>query len=766
MLYSALAMLAGISVFLVFMPVHGWWLAAPLAVLLPVPRRSCRTIGIAAAGFLWCGWCLHLVLAQQLPSALENRDLQVEGVIQGLPEMLATGRVRFLFKVDCYRDDSGCHDFPLKVRLNWYRNAAEIHPGERWQLRVRLKRPHGFANPGGFDYERWLLAARIHATGYIRSKGRNRRLDPPPSPGIQSVREWLANGISTRLADNPVAAPLRALGVGDRSQMTAAQWDVLRSTGTGHLLAISGLHVGLVASLVFALMRSAWAWSGLCRYAPARHAAALASILAALGYSVLSGFQVPAQRAMIMITVFMLSGFVSQKPPPWHTWSVALMLVMLLDPLSVLTPGFWLSFGAVAAILYLSVGHQGSRSKWLSICRLQFLLPVALVVPGWALFQQVSVVAPLVNLLAIPWTGFLVVPPLLAGLACLPLWPAGGGGLLALAAAATEFLWRGLEWFSGWPGNLVYFRAITPPGMAALVPAVLCVLASRALPVRLAGLLLLLPVLLYPAPRPDAGNVWLTVLDVGQGLSAVIQTQRRVLVFDAGPSFRSGFDTGEAVVVPYLRWLGYGFVDYLVVSHSDNDHAGGVAAIRNEFNTGRVYSGEADELAFPDVYSCQAGQHWNRDGVRFEILSPGPGAGAAGNNASCVLRVTARDGRSILLPGDIERRVEGRLLQQARGKLSASVLLAPHHGSRTSSSEEFVAAVNPELVIFSTGYLNRFGFPKAEVRTRYREQGAVSLNTADEGSIQVHIDAGRPLSINRYRQLRHFGGLTRPPGVL
>ena len=760
MLYSALATLAGISVFLVFMPLDGWWFAAaPLVGLLFVPRKSCRFIAIAVAGFLWCGWCLHALLAQQLPRALENRDLQVEGAIQGLPETRAGGRLRFVFDIDCYRDAGGCHALPLKVRLNWYRDAAEVHPGERWQLRVRLKRPHGFANPGGFDYERWLLAAGIRATGYVRNKGNNRRISGPSAVTIHTTREWLAGGLSNRLADHPVAtALLRALGVGDRSRMTDAQWDVLRTTGTGHLLAISGLHVGLVAGLLFGLVRYTWARAGLCRYWPARHAAAIASIVAALGYAVLSGFQVPAQRALVMITLFMLSGFAAQKPSPWQTWSLALWLVMWLDPLSVLTPGFWLSFGAVAAILYLSVGHQGGQSKWYSIGRLQLLLPLALLVPGWVWFRQVSVVAPLANLLAIPWTGLLVVPPLLAGLVSLLLWPAAATVFLGMAAISVGLLWQGLEWFSRWPGSLLYLPAITPQGVTLLVAGVTAVLASRALPVRLTGLLLLLPVMLAPATRPENGNVWLTVLDVGQGLSAVIQTQRHVLVFDAGPSFRSGFDTGEAVVTPYLHWLDYNFLDRLIISHADNDHAGGAVAIRAMFHNGRIDSGEADKLEFTDVHRCRAGQHWEWDRVQFEILSPA-GEGESGNNASCVLRVTARDGRSILLPGDIERRVERRLLQQVAHKLPASVLLAPHHGSRTSSSAEFVSAVDPELVIFSTGYLNRFGFPRSDVSERYRQQGAVQLNTANEGSIQVHIDADHPLFISRYRRLRHFGAV-------
>ncbi len=760
MLYSALAVLAGTSLFVVFMPLDGWQGAVPLLFLLVSRRRPLRLAGLCVAGFLWCGWHLDRTLQQALPRTLENHSLQVEGVIRGLPETLPGGRVRFRFEITCYYDASpGCHTLPLKTRLSWYRNAPELHTGERWRLWVRLKRPHGFANPGGFDYERWLLAAGIRATGYVRGKRHHQRLGRQSAQGVQALRGRISRQISATLGNTPEAALLRALGVGDRSRMTPAQWQVLRTTGTSHLLAISGLHVGLVAGLVFLLAGWLWRRVGLCAVWPARHAAALVSILAAFGYALLSGYQVPAQRALIMISVFMLSGFAPQRPSPWLSWALALLLVLLVNPLSVLTPGFWLSFGAVASILYLSVGYQGHVSKWRRLFRVQLVLPVALLPLGWIWFQQLSVVAPLANLLAIPWVSFLVVPPLLVGLVCLSLWPAASAGLLALAAASVHLLWIVLAWFGAGTGNLLHLPAFTATGMLLVIAGMLCLLAPATLPLRLAGLLLLTPVVLEPSPRPAQGDVWLTVLDVGQGLSAVIQTRRRLLVFDTGPAFRSGFNAGDAVVTPYLRWLGYGFIDRLILSHADNDHAGGVIGVRAGFPIASVISGEPQALKFSPVNPCRKGQHWVWDKVRFEILSPGDDTRASGNNASCVLRVVARDGRSLLLPGDIERAVEHRLLRQSPDKLAASVLLAPHHGSLTSSSPGFVAAVRAQLVIFPTGYLNRFGFPKHRVSQRYRAAGATVLNTAEEGAIQVRLEQGRPLAISRYRQVRRFGAV-------
>jgi len=759
MLYATLAFLVGITVFMGFMPVSGWPGAVLLLPLLVTPWRPLRLVAVGAAGFLWCGWQLSLLLAQQLPAPLENRDIQVEGRVQGLPEVLAGGRLRFYLQIDCYHTGGECVPLSLRARLNWYRRAPGLRAGERWSLRVRLKRPHGFANPGGFDYERWLLAAAVRATGYVRGKGDNLRIDEGPGSGVQWHREQLATMLRKQLGDGPQAALVRALGIGDRSLMSSTQWDVLRATGTGHLLAISGLHIGLVAGLVFALARRLWSWTGLCRYWPARHAAALAGIAAASGYALVSGFQVPAQRALIMITVFMLSGFASQRPSPWRVWSLALLLVLLFDPLSVLTPGFWLSFAAVAVILYLSVGYHGHVPKWRSIGRLQLALSIALLPLGWIWFQQLSIVAPLANLLAIPWVGLVVVPPLLLGLV-LSGWPLLSGWLLHLAAGALQLLWPVLLWFASWPGSLLQLPAFSAPVLMLVVLALVCMLAPAAVPLRLIGLLLLVPATFAPSSRPAPGDVWMTVLDVGQGLSAAVQTHRHLLVFDAGPAFRSGFNTGEAVVAPYLRWQGYTFVDRMVISHGDNDHAGGAASLQANLAFGSIISGEPRATALRDVQACRAGQNWQWDAVRFEVLSP-DGDSIRGNNASCVLRVTAQDGRSILLPGDIERRIERQLLQRVPEKLPAVVLLAPHHGSMTSSSPVFVAAVRPELVIFSTGYLNRFGFPKPAVRARYRATGAARLNTSEQGAIQVRVEAGQPLAVSRYRDMRRFGAVPR-----
>ncbi len=751
MLYAALAFLAGITLFTGFMPLSGWQGAL---LLLPfLWSRRWRWLAIAAGGFLWCGWQVSALLAQQVPAGLENRDILVEGRVAATPETFAGGRRRFLFDIECRYLDAACEPWRLRARLNWYRDVPPLTAGERWRIRVRLKRPRGFANPGGFDYERWLLAARVRATGYVRAPKEGRRLPGGSASRLESLRARLGAAIGRQAGQGPEAALLRALGTGDRADMSDAQWRTLRATGTSHLMAISGLHIGLVAGLVFALVRRLWAACGLGRYWPSRHGAALAAILAALFYALLSGFQVPSRRALVMVTVFMLSGFAAQRPAAWRVWALALLLVLAFDPLSVLGPGFWLSFGAVAAILYLVAGRHGEPARWRAALRVQMALSLALLPLSWVWFGQTSLVAPLANLVAIPWVGMLVVPPLLLGLVLPePL----SGWLTGVAALAMRLLWPLLELFAGWPGSLVY---LPEPSLMAILPVLLglvCLLAPAGLPLRLPALLLLLPVLSLAPSRPAPGDVWLTVLDVGQGLAAVVQTRHRLLVFDTGPAFRSGFNTGEAVVGPFLRARGYRFIDRLVVSHADNDHAGGVEALRHSPGVGRLLSGEPRAPGLEGAGACRAGQKWQWDGVRFSVLSP-PDDSVAGNDASCVLRITAADGRSLLLPGDIERGTERRLLGAQGAKLRAEVLVAPHHGSLTSSTPAFVAAVRPQLVIFATGYLNRFGFPRAAVGARYRAVGATLLDTASSGAIEVRLEAGRPIEHRAFRARRRFG---------
>ncbi len=752
MLYSALAFLAGVCALQLcsdLPALSGWWLGACVALAL-VPVVWLRVAAAAVGGFLWACWSASQLAGVHLPADLQGRDVRIEGQVQGLPEQLGDGRLRFRFLVEKIAVDQHWQTLQLPVRLSWYRQAAAVQAGERWQLLARLKQPRGFSNPGGFDYERWLFARGIRASGYIRRSDLNRRLTPAARWSVAHLRQQLSSHLQQLQVAPSTRALLRGLGVGDRSGMSAEQWRILQLTGTSHLLAISGLHVGLVAGLAFFVGRKTWSLVGGGQHWPAQRVAALCAVAAALSYALLSGFQVPAQRALIMVSVFMLAIVSGGRTQPWRVWGVALWLVLLVDPLTVLTAGFWLSFGAVALILMLSAGYCGERARWRRLLRVQLGLFVGLTPLLWLWFQQVSLSAPVANLIAIPWVGILVVPLLLAGLLCLPFATPLGDWLLGLSAQLLSVLWWFLEHLAGLPVGLWQTPAVSALWMLLFALGVGGLLLPRALSLVTVSLSLMAAVLQLEAERPAYGEVWFSLLDVGQGLAAVVETQQHLLVYDTGPAFTSGFDTGEAVVVPFLRERGYRQVDRLIISHADKDHIGGARSVLERLKVLSVESGEAASIDWLRASGCQSGRQWLWDGVHFEHLALP--ATEEGNNSSCVLRVETADGRILLLPGDIEKEVEQRLLRQRLSRLAADVLVAPHHGSSTSSSHAFVRSVNPDYVLFAVGYRNRFGFPRPEVAARYRAVGAELFTTAESGAIQLRIGSAQPLRVVGYRR--------------
>lgn len=756
MLSCALAFLAGICFLCGWQRLPGDVTIALLALALwPAwrwRRHLTRWPAFALAGFCWAAWHAAQLSTLQLPAALEARDLDIRGRVTGVPEQLSDERLRLRFRIESWRIGENWRSTTLPVRLDWYRGAAAMQAGERWQLRVRLKQPHGLANPGGFDYERWLFAHAIRATGYIRGQAGNTRLAEASHLPWQTVRARLSTHL--RQLDLPAEqrAVLRALALGDRAGMNREQWRLLQQTGTSHLLAISGLHVGLVASLVFLVTERSWRRLGAAPCWPSPRAAALAAMLAALAYALLSGFQVPAQRATIMIWVWMGAIVVDAGARPWPVLGLALLAILLHTPLAVLTAGFWLSFGAVALILYLSLGRRGQGGRLRRTLQVQLALVAGLTPLLWLWFQQASLAAPLANLIAIPWVSVLVVPPLFLALTLLPLSTTLADGLLSLTGLSLQGLWRCLQWLDF--GDAAQWPA--PPagnaGLALFSLGLLVLLLPAATGVRALVPLLMLPALTASATRPAPGDVWLTLIDVGQGLAAVVETHRHSLVYDTGPAYPGGFDSGSRVLVPFLRQRGYRNLDRLVISHGDNDHSGGARALHRAIPAASLHAGEPSEIAWTRTADCRRQPAWQWDGVNFSYLVAD--AATDGNNASCVLKVTAGDGRSLLLPGDIERDVETALLAGRRGQLPAEVLVAPHHGSATSSGTRFIAAVDPAWVLFATGYRNRFGFPVPAVVDRYRAAGARMLDTAASGAIAVRIEAGLDLEVTGWRRRR------------
>jgi competence protein ComEC len=723
-----------------------------IAIPLTIMYRRWRLPLAAVCGFLWALLQAHSVLHPGLDPALEGKDLAVVGSIVSIPESRGYF-TRFLFDVERVDIDFAAdRSIPERVRLNWYGPTPELRLGQRWRLVVRLKRPWGFMNPGGFDYEGWLFSQGIRATGYVREATTARRLpDSVLERPIGRLRQAIAHAIDQRLGDSPNAGIITALAIGERGDLDQTRWQLLLVTGTNHLLAISGLNIGLVAGLVYFLALYLWRMVGrLCLWLPAPQAASIIGLVAGTVYAALAGFSIPTQRAVIMLAVVMGALILNRIARPGHTLAVALLAVLVWSSTAVLSVGFWLSFAAVAIILYSLRGRPVLRRRWWQGIRLQWMLALGLAPLTLLFFQRSSLISPLANLIAVPWVGLLVGPMILVAVALLPIAPPLARGLLVLSDGCLELLWRALEWLAVLPFSEWHHA---PPAWA-LVPAawgVIWLLAPRGWPARWLGGVLLAPLALAAAERLDPGSYRVTLLDVGQGLSAVVETRNHTLVYDTGPRFSDAFNAGDAVVLPFLRHLNIKRVDTLLISHGDDDHAGGAQAVLDGFPVRRVLTSAPNELAHERVAGCRAGQRWRWDGVDFEILYPADGEPGSSNDRSCVLRV-ASSGGAVLFPGDIEADGEASLLRTP-AKLPADVLVVPHHGSDTSSSEDFIRAVQPQLALIPAGYGNRYGFPASAVVARYRRHAIPLIDTGAQGALilTVHPATGVRLAPG-YRQ--------------
>jgi competence protein ComEC len=721
-----------------------WW-ALSLPVLGLLAFRKPRTVFVFtfALGFLWAALLAHYRMADWLAPELEGRDLQVVGVVAGLP---ATGERSVRFELDVESSDVR---MPKKLLLSWYRSplheeapavlAGALHPGERWLFTVRLRRPHGNVNPQGFDYEAWLLERGIGATGYVRNRGGQKLLGfrNSPSDWIERAREAVRDRFLSTLGATPAAGILAALAVGDQRAISGEEWQLFNRTGVTHLMSISGLHVTLVSGLFAWLVAALWRRvPALALRLPARKAAAAAAIAGALGYSLIAGFAVPAQRTFYMVTVVALALWSGRIASPVRILALALAAVVIADPWAPLAPGLWLSFGAVLLIFYVAGGWHGPESKLAQWGRVQWAITLGLAPAALLLFGQVSVAGPLANAVAIPVISVIVTPIALVA-AVVPWDP-----LLHIAAWLMEWLLQFLEWCSALPGAL--WQQHVPPlwSVVLALAGVAWLLAPRGLPWRGGGLALMAPAFaLAPAP-PPAGEAWITTLDVGQGLAVLVRTENRVLLYDAGPAFGAEADSGGRIVLPMLRGAGLPRLDAMVLSHEDLDHIGGALTVLESIEVGALASSLPESHALnalvPGARRCVAGMAWVWDGVKFEFLHPDADTKAVRrNDASCVLRIDTAGG-SMLLTGDIERAAEGILVKNSKS-LRADVLVVPHHGSRTSSTAEFIGAVAPRWAVVPVGYRSRFGHPNGEVLGRYRAAAIEILRTDRDGAVQVRL---------------------------
>ncbi|MDD4928004.1 MAG: DNA internalization-related competence protein ComEC/Rec2 [Gallionella sp.] len=752
-------------------PSSGIWLLAGLPVILLIPTRTrpfrlIRALSIAVfacgIGFYHAAWQAELRLAESLPDEWQGRDIEVIGVVAELPRISLRGQ-RAGFDVEKTLTPGVTVPGHIYLSLYFDSKSQPLHAGERWQLTLRLKQVHGSSNPHGFDFELWALQNKVRATGYIHNKGHNIRLSPLAAGmhyRVESWRETVRDKINATLGRAPYTGVLTALAIGDQGSIPYAQWQIFTRVGVIHLMSISGLHITMLSGMAFAI--NYWLWRRSARltlWLPARRAAAIAALLAAYSYALLAGFGVPAQRTVYMVGAVACALWLNRNFSLGQILSMAALAVLIPDPWAVLSPGFWLSFGAVALILYVSAHRinaadnaESAPSVKQRLWRLlreyaivQWAMCIGLIPLLLALFGQVSLASPLANALAIPLVSLVVVPLTLAGAVLptdVPLW---------LAHIALDGLMIPLQFLSAQP-QAVWTQHI-PPAWTIITGMLgaLWILAPTGIPARALGLLLMLPMFLNKPETIPPGSLRIIIFDVGQGLSVAAFTGHHTLLYDTGPDYSGDTDSGNRILIPSLANLGISELDRMILSHNDIDHTGGTSSVLQALPTGLLISPHQPPSTPQSARAserCQDGMSWNWDGVQFDILHPGADRSHANDN-SCVLRISTGN-QHILLAGDIEWRGEQRLLREHPDQLTANLLVVPHHGSSSSSHIGFVAAVLPDYAVFTTGYRNRFGHPKAEIMQRYIDSGAKLLRSDRDGAILATMTP-QGLTIERYR---------------
>lgn len=691
----------------------GW---LPLALLSP-PRLRWPQLALLL-GASWTLLHATQALDARWPAERHGTDVAVRGHITDLP-LHRADHWRFRFQPAAGEVISGA------VRTSWYRTEEILASGDCWVLTLRMRAPRGAVSPGAFDYERWLFAQGYSASAYVRQARRCN--EATPAAWWHTARQGLDAKLGRWLEAHPALDLVRALTVANRNGLDDEDWRVLRVTGTSHLVAISGLHVGLVAGVFLLLGRWLWqrsAW--LCAVLPAPRAGVLAGSLAACGYAALAGFSVPTQRALLMWLIVAVALWSGHRVRALYVLMLAWIAVLAVDPFAVLGAGAWLSFLAVGTIVLVSSDRAGGAAVWWRVPRLQGALLIGLAPASLLFFDGASLLAPLVNALVIPLFAVLL-PVLLASVTL--AWVGLGTLPLALTADALQWVREGLV-LAADTAPMLWMEAAPPPlAVACAALGALLLLAPQASPLRLLGLICWLP-LLWPRPALPAGVAEVAVLDVGQGLAVVVRTRQHALVYDAGPAWPGGFDAGEAIVVPYLRHVGVGKIDHLILSHDHRDHVGGAEAIARALPVVR-HSGVGGS-------PCRHGQQWQWDDVVFTVLHPRTPDAWQGNDRSCVLAVRAGS-HGLLISGDIEAAAERAIVQADGAMLAADAVIVPHHGSKTSSTPALVRAVSPEWAFFSAGWENRHGHPHPSVVARWQGIGAQVKVTGDSGTLTMRL---------------------------
>lgn len=749
MLIYALNFLLGISVFsfknTLEISSTEWMviLCGFLAVLTLFKRYKSLALNglVFLLGFAWMGWFSTQNLNTHVDDIYLNQSILVTGIIADLPES-SPDKTKFIFSANS--------PFKGRVKLSWYgKNHPDLQTGDAWQLQLKLKRNNGYQNLGGFDYEQWLFYKKIGATGYVRSSESNQLIEANQVGSIDQFRQNLRYSLQPFLQSLDFGGVINALIIGDRSFIKDSHWLLFKATNTTHLSVISGLHIGLISGFVFLLAQFLWRrCQYCCKRIPAQVLAAYFGLTSAFLYALIAGFSIPTGRAFIMASVVFISLILRRHHNVWQLYGLALILVLANNPLSIFSVGFWLSFYVVGVIIYGVKQHQ-DKSWLFRALYIQLLISVAtLPLIAW-FFASGSLLSPVANLVAIPIFSFIITPLSLVGAVSMLVgldYPAE----LSFAVANEALIGLGyfLTLLQQFEFNQWHYTQTQTLDLILFVLAMFIALSPKALKLRALSVPILVLMILTPHEKIPKNTAIITILDVGQGLSQVIQTQSHTLLFDTGARYPSGFNLGESVINPYLQSKQIKTLDKIIISHADNDHIGGLADVLQTFEVEEILTSTPDKITQASSY-CTAGQQWYWDGVLFEILSPTQNTHLKGNNASCVLKVST-DKFSVLLSADIEKKAEKQLVKYQREKLKSDILISPHHGSKTSSTQVFLDAVSPSTIVVSSGYKNRFNHPAQKIVDRYKANNIKIINNNCAGQITIKLED--EIHINEYRK--------------
>ncbi|MCF6287653.1 MAG: DNA internalization-related competence protein ComEC/Rec2 [Proteobacteria bacterium] len=750
MFVYAVSFLAGASQLLWLPQISLNWSLATLIVAIvlsfylfyrPKYQRIISAIIIFLIGFSYAVFSAQLNKNHQLKE-VPSQFVSVKGLVVELPRVTPK-KTRFILEVEKSTPKMAVN----RILVNWYGSKQKITPGQVWQLKLKLKPIHALYNPATFDYSKWLFRHGVDATATVKDGQLLEKSQHNLFSKINEFRLKITAIIQENISSERVASLLIALTVGNKSYISYEDSQLFQITGTAHLIAISGLHIGLIAFVGLLIGRLFFNLLASQRYNRFVFEAVF-SIFFALIYALLAGLSVPTIRALVMVVVFALSYALKSQVSRWHAWSFALLVVLLLDPLSVLDAGFWFSFIAVAVLMFAYTGKAFENSKVGGFIKAQLVILVGLMPLMIIVFHQFNLLTPFANFLILPLASIVLIPLLFLTL-FVYLFSTYLASLLFLSVEkVTQLLFYLLD-------NLQHFSFlnVSLPTYNNAYILVLCLLAIIVLLPRLfrwkwVVLILLVPLFIKSENDLYEQEVRLRVIDVAQGLSILVQTQNHTMVYDTGAKYESGFSMAKAAIIPLLQSYGIKKIDKLILSHADNDHAGGVKEVVDAF--------EPDIFDVKGLYnSCQYPLTWQWDGVEFEVLSPFELEPYLGNNASCVIKITSIYG-SVLLTADIEEPVEYRLLSQFPEKIKSDVLIVPHHGSKSSSSQNFIQGVSPKYAINSSGYANQFNHPHALIKQRYTQRGIKFYDTQSSGMITIDIGSNGVKVTSYLAENKHF----------